>query len=177
MWSASRVSPGEDLAGEGAGGPFGDDHVGAVGQRGGALGADGEHVLLDGQVDGPGGDPGQVQADVEVVALAPGVHRHRGGAGGGAEHLLGEPVQLAERVGAQRQGMGRSRWPQVQRLTLPAGNVRYGLIVARTTEPPKRYDVTVTAARCSGLHVPHHSVTMHLCPDSHRYMFTARAKG
>ena len=63
----------------------------------------------------------------------------------------------------------------------------------RTTEPPKRYDVTVTAARCSGLHVPHNSVTwpipraalgsflarsqMHLCPDSHRYMFTARAEG
>jgi hypothetical protein len=39
----------EDLPGEGAGRAFGADHLGAVGLHGGALGADGEHVLLDGQ--------------------------------------------------------------------------------------------------------------------------------
>ena len=52
----------EDLPGEGAVGPFGDDHLGAVGLDRGAVGADGQHVLLDGQVDGLGGDAGQVQA-------------------------------------------------------------------------------------------------------------------
>src|SRR5579863_5409662 len=57
----------EDLPGEGAVGPFRHDHLGAVGPHRGALGADGEHVLLDRQVDGAGVDAGQVQADVEVV--------------------------------------------------------------------------------------------------------------
>ena len=42
----------EDLAGEGAVGPLGDDHLGAVGLHRDALGADGQHVLLDGQADG-----------------------------------------------------------------------------------------------------------------------------
>src|SRR5207302_338423 len=60
----------------------------------------GQDVLLDGQVDGIRVDAGQVQADVEAVTPPVGIHRHRGRAGGGAEHLLGEPVQFAERVGA-----------------------------------------------------------------------------
>src|SRR3954468_7157742 len=58
----------EDLPGEGAGGPFGHGHLGAVGLGRGALGADGEHVLLDGQVDGVRVDAGQVQADEELAA-------------------------------------------------------------------------------------------------------------
>ena len=49
----------EDLPGEGTVGSFGDDHLGAVGLDRGALGADGQDVLLDGQVDGSGIDPGQ----------------------------------------------------------------------------------------------------------------------
>src|SRR5690348_17562506 len=42
----------------------------------GAVGADG---LLDRQVDGLRGDAGQLQADVEIVALPVGVHGHSGG--------------------------------------------------------------------------------------------------
>jgi hypothetical protein len=78
----------EDLPGEGAVGSFGDDHLGAVGLDRGALGADGQDVLLDCQVDGSGIDAGQVESDVEVVALPVGVHGHRGGPGGGVEHRL-----------------------------------------------------------------------------------------
>ena len=90
----------EDLAGEDARWPLGDDHLSAVGMDRGALGADGQHVLLDSQADGIGLDARQVEVDVEAVAAAIGVHQHRGRPGGGAENLLGEPVQLTERVGA-----------------------------------------------------------------------------
>src|SRR6185437_4345384 len=84
----------EDLPGEGAVGSFGDDHLGAVGLRcGSAFGADGEHVLLDGQVDGSWIDAGQVEVNVEAVAPAIRVHGHRGGPRGSTEYLLGEPVQ------------------------------------------------------------------------------------
>ena len=59
-------------------------------------------------------DAGQVQADVEVVAVPVGVHGHRGGPGGGAEHLLGEPVQLAERVGAHEHDWCLLTWSGCQ---------------------------------------------------------------
>src|ERR1700733_5207962 len=94
----------EDLPGVGAVRSFGDQQLGAVGLGRGALGADGEHVLLNGQADRVRVDAGQVEVDVELVAVAVGVHRHRGRSGGGAEDLLGDPVQFAERVGAHEHG-------------------------------------------------------------------------
>src|ERR1700753_2006083 len=96
----------EDLTGEGAVGPFGDDHLSPVISGWDAFGADGQYVLLDGQVDGPRIDTGQVEVDIEAVTSPVGVHGHRGGPGGGAEHLLSEPVQFAERVRAHEHDGG-----------------------------------------------------------------------
>src|SRR6185437_5958736 len=99
----------------------------AVGPRGapgaGRLGGDLLVVLVPGDGDGAGlgllvhrngegedasavvgADAGQVEVNVEGVALAVGVHRHRRRAGSGAEYLLGEPVEFAERVGTHKHG-------------------------------------------------------------------------
>ena len=70
-----------------------------------ALGPDGDHVAFHVDVDRVLADAGQVELDVEAVTLAPGVHQHGRGSGQGAlrgEELLGEAVQLTERVGADQ---------------------------------------------------------------------------
>ena len=66
----------------------------------GALGLDRQHVALDVDVERLGTNAGQVELDDEGVALAPGVHRHHGRTrrGAGTEELLGEPVEVPERV-------------------------------------------------------------------------------
>ena len=83
-------------------GPLGDEHLGAVGLLESPLAPDGQDVLLDGQLDGVGAGAGQVEVDEEGVALAVGIHRHRCRPGGSSEHLLGEPVEFAERIGADK---------------------------------------------------------------------------
>ena len=100
----------EQLAGEGAQGALGNLHLDllAGGDRA-ALGLDRQHVLLDVQLDGVLGHARQVEADHELLALAPGVQRHRvrarpGAGRGAAQQLRGEPVQFTERVGAHQHG-------------------------------------------------------------------------
>ena len=92
----------EHLPGEYAPRTLGDDHLRAVDLHRPPLGPDGEDVLLDRQVDGVSTDAGQVEVDVEGVAIAVGIHRHRGRPGGCSEELLGEPVEVTERVGTHK---------------------------------------------------------------------------
>lgn len=72
-----------------------------------ALGLHGEHVPLHVDVDRLRVHPGQIEADHVLVAGAVGVQRHRGRTRPGtgrAQELLGQTVQLTERVGAHQHG-------------------------------------------------------------------------
>ena len=110
------------------GGSLGDDHLGAVDRLGPPLGADGEHVLLDGQLDRLGADAGQVEVDVEGVALAVGVHRHGRRPGGCPEELLGEPVEVAERVGAHKHLEPPNQWSLSELTLVHVYNTRGGYL-------------------------------------------------
>jgi hypothetical protein len=84
-----------------------------VAVAGHALGLDGQHVALDVDVDAVAADARQVELDDEPVALAPGVHRHHGGAVGGArgpEQLAGKAVEVTERVGGSQQHGSSFGW-------------------------------------------------------------------
>ena len=102
MRSRSRLSPSTSWRLNDAARALGGQHL-PVAVAGDALGADGEHVALDVEVDAVSGHAGQVELDDEPVALAPGVHRHHRGTVGGAEDLLGEAVEVTERVGGTQQ--------------------------------------------------------------------------
>jgi curved DNA-binding protein CbpA len=65
--------------------------------------------------------------------VAVGVHRHRGGPSGGAEHLLGEPVQFADAPGRFRALAGA--W---QVLGDPARRAAYDRALARDQQPATR---------------------------------------
>jgi hypothetical protein len=89
----------EDLAGVGSLRPLGHDHLVALSRLETPLGPHGQHILLDGQLDRLRLDARQVELDDEPVAAAAGVHRERPRrARRGGRELLGEPVELAERV-------------------------------------------------------------------------------
>src|SRR5699024_4193064 len=77
--------PQEDLAGEAPRGAFTDHGLTAF-HGAGALGADGDDVVLDLQVDGLGPDPGQIEADHELVLVPVGIHRHGVGRPGAVAH-------------------------------------------------------------------------------------------
>src|SRR5690606_3967494 len=66
------------------------------------LGPDGQHVALDVQVDRRRVHPGQVELRPEVLAVAPGVHRHHRRRRGRTEQVLGQPVQLTKRISAHQ---------------------------------------------------------------------------
>ena len=74
--------------------------------RGLPLGLHGQHVALHVELDRVGVHARQVERDDEAVSVAPGVHRHGASAGTTcpvvAEDLLGQAVQLTERVGAHQ---------------------------------------------------------------------------
>ncbi len=89
----------EQLAGEGARWSFAHDHLGAIGCNGGPLGLHRQDVLLDGEVDRGGVHAGEVEVDIEGVALTLGDDRHGARPSGGAEDLLGQAVEVPERVG------------------------------------------------------------------------------
>src|SRR5581483_9392796 len=82
----------DQLAAEHTARPLGGDQLGVAGS-GRSLGPAGDHVAFDVQIDRVGVDAGQVELDMEGVAVAPRIHRHdrRPGEGaGGAEDLLGD---------------------------------------------------------------------------------------
>jgi hypothetical protein len=67
-----------------------------------SLSSDGQHVLLDGQLDRGRLDAREVELDDESIAAAVGVHRERPRrTRRGGRELLGEPVKLPKRVKAQ----------------------------------------------------------------------------
>ncbi|GAA3142767.1 hypothetical protein GCM10017687_69480 [Streptomyces echinatus] len=80
-------------------GAFGEQHLRALGGRAASLRTDVEDVALDVELDRLGVDTGEVEVDQKIVPGAVGVHRHRRRSGVGAEDLLRESVEVAERVG------------------------------------------------------------------------------
>ena len=86
----------EQLPGELAVGPLVSDHLVPFLALRHTPGPDGDHVVLDGDVDVVGIHPGQIQVHGELVAAAQGLHRHR--AGGLSDGSFGESIELAERV-------------------------------------------------------------------------------
>jgi ABC-2 type transport system ATP-binding protein len=105
-----EVLPHQELTGEGALGPLGDEDFLALLRLPGPFGPHGEHVLLNGEVDRVGVDPGEVEVDDEAVILAVGVHRHRGLMGGAGllGEQLGEAVNLSGWVEAHEHGRSPS---------------------------------------------------------------------
>src|SRR4051794_37014543 len=94
----------DELAGEGAGGPLGDEVFGVLGAQSPTFGPDGEGVVLGGYVEGLRVDAGQVEVQVERVSAAVALHRHRGRHAGRAEEFVGQPVEITERVESQQHG-------------------------------------------------------------------------
>ena len=91
------------LAAEDSAWPLGRQHF-AVRVDGRALSAHSHHVALDVEVQRVPVDAWQVEFDEERIAFTPRVHRHHRRSGGGAQHLLGETVQIAEWVGTHQHG-------------------------------------------------------------------------
>jgi hypothetical protein len=79
-----------------------DQHLDVVQFGTDALRVHGQDVALHRQVDGLRIHPGQIEVDDELLAPAEGIDRHRGGPRWRAEHLLGEPVEITERIGAHQ---------------------------------------------------------------------------
>ena len=100
--SASSESPRKSCRLNVPYGPLADEQLDVVVGPPFAVHVDGQHVALDRQVEGVGADAGHVELDDEVVALAVGVDRHGGGSSVRAEDLLGDPVELVERIGAHQ---------------------------------------------------------------------------
>jgi hypothetical protein len=90
------------LPAERAARPLGREHL-PVAVAGDPLGPHGEHVALDVQVDAVAAHARQVELEHEAVTLAPGVHRHDCGTVGGAQQLVGQAVELPERVRRTKQ--------------------------------------------------------------------------
>src|SRR5439155_20536680 len=89
---------GQGLAGDGGLGALAGKHLVALRRGPGALSLDREHVALDGDVDRVGVGTRQVEAQLDMVAVTERVHRHPLRPLGTAEDLLGEPVEVSERV-------------------------------------------------------------------------------
>lgn len=92
------------------------------------LGADGQDVVVDVDLDRAGVDAGEVAVQDEVVTGAVEVHRHRhgrgaGGARRGTEDLAGQAVELTERIEGQHHGSTSSCGPPA----VPAGRVALGV--------------------------------------------------
>ncbi|VXB89345.1 hypothetical protein CITRIK5_70169 [Citricoccus sp. K5] len=92
----------DDLAAEHTAWLLRGQHLGAFGGPWGSLGPDSQGVALDPEIDGVRVHPGQVERDGELVTLPPGFQRHGRGPGAGAQHLLGETVKVAERIGTHQ---------------------------------------------------------------------------
>ena len=84
---------------------LGHDHLIALSRLEAPLGPHAQDVLLDGQIDRRGLDAREVELDDELVAAAVGVHREppRDARRGGRQ-LLGEPVELAKGIEADKHG-------------------------------------------------------------------------
>ena len=92
-----------------------------------ALGSDGQHVAFDVEVDALGVDAGQIELHDELVAVAPRVHGHGRRTGHGPEDLLGETIELTERVGTNKHGcLLRLPWrcPPHPRASIYGGDCR-----------------------------------------------------
>src|SRR3954451_23955755 len=86
--------------------PLTDQQLDPVGLGPLAFGMDRQHVLLDRQVNRLGLDAGKIELHHELFAVAVRVDGHRRRPGRGAERLLGESVEVTERVGTHQH-----RWP------------------------------------------------------------------
>jgi hypothetical protein len=65
-----------------------------------------QHIAFHRQVDRRRIASGQIEQDDELVALAVGVDRNRRRASRRAEHLLGDPIELTERIGTHQRMHG-----------------------------------------------------------------------
>jgi hypothetical protein len=90
-----------ELPAVGAGGAFGDKVTRVLGVLAGPLGAHRQRVVLRRNIQRVRVDAGKVEPADELVAGAQAVHRHQRRCAGGAEHLGGEPVEIAEWVETQ----------------------------------------------------------------------------
>jgi hypothetical protein len=73
------------------------------------LGPHGQRVVFRRHVERLGVDAGKVEAHDEPVTHPQAVHRHRRGRARGAEHLAGEPVEVAERIETQQHDQHTSK--------------------------------------------------------------------
>ncbi len=62
----------------------------------------GHHIALDIEFDRIGVHPGQIELHHQLFAVAPRVHRHGRRPRRGAEDLLRQTVEIAERIGAHQ---------------------------------------------------------------------------
>src|SRR5690606_31754931 len=90
------------------------------------FGADGEHVAFDVEFDRVDLDTGEIELGDEAVVLPPRIERHHRRSGHGAEHLLRETIDVAERVGAHQHLSVTSDCPAVRyghtlKLSMPSG--------------------------------------------------------
>jgi hypothetical protein len=95
-----KVLAEEHLALERAHGPLLGDDLVAFFPVVQPLGGHTEHVLLDGEVDRVRVDAGEIEMQEDHVPPPVGIHRDRSNLNGSSESLLGEAVQIPERIEA-----------------------------------------------------------------------------
>ena len=101
MWSRSRPSPRNSWRLNSPWAPFGDLDLIAFGPDPAARGPHGEEILLHGQLDEAGIHAGEVEMNRELVVPTVCVHRNLARPAF-AEHRVGEPVELPERLGSNQ---------------------------------------------------------------------------
>jgi hypothetical protein len=112
-----KVVSEDQLSAEDTSGPFGCDQLArSLTHR--SVGAYGQNVALDVEVDRVRVHPGQVKFHNECIALAPGVHWHERGSCRGPKHLLAQPVQLTEWISAHQHHESPPEIKQVESVML-----------------------------------------------------------